>query len=152
MAQSQDTNNTLTKIELASFSNKDAYEMGSAIIKLAESKNQKIAIEVARLNHSVFLYFAEGLPADKHDWLRRKANVAKRFEESSLAVKNDLARGGMTLEQTFGLDSKDYIDRGGAIPIFVKGAGMVATITVSGLKDVEDHGIIVEALKGTYIK
>ena len=92
----------------------------------------------------------ESLPADKHLWLRRKANVAKHFEESSLGVKEDLQRGNMTLESTFTLDSKEYLAKGGAIPLFVKGAGMVGVICVSGLSDEEDHQIIVEALKGDF--
>ena len=73
--------------------------------------------------------------------------MVKRFEESSLSVKNDLQEGNMTLEKTFGLDEKDYIAKGGSIPIFVKGVGMVAIIIVSGLHDEEDHKIIIEALK-----
>ena len=99
----------------------------------------------------VFLYVDDKLPADKHNWLRRKANVAKQFEESSLSVKNDLKEGNMTLEKTFGLDDKDFIAKGGSIPIFIKNVGMVATITVSGLHDEADHKIIVEALKGKFL-
>ena len=34
----------------------------------------------------IFLFVDDNLPADKHLWLRRKANVAKHFEESSLSV------------------------------------------------------------------
>lgn len=99
----------------------------------------------------MFLYIDDNLPADKHNWLRRKANVAKRFEESSLSVKNDLKEGNMTLEKTFGLDDKDFIAKGGSIPVFIKNVGMVATITVSGLPDEEDHKIIVDALKGKFL-
>jgi uncharacterized protein (UPF0303 family) len=98
----------------------------------------------------VFLYIDDNLPADKHNWLRRKANVVKQFEESSLSVKNDLKEGNMTLNKTFALDEKDFLAKGGSIPIFVKNAGMLATITVSGLHDEEDHKIIMDALKGKY--
>ena len=139
-----------TKIELEKFTNRMALEMGLAVVELAKSRNQNIAIEICRLNQSVFMYIDDNLPADKHNWLRRKANVAKQFEESSLNVKNDLKDGNMTLEKTFGLDDKDFIAKGGSIPIFIKHAGMVATITVSGLHDEEDHKIIIDALKGKY--
>lgn len=56
----------------------------------------------------------------------------------------------MTLEKTFALDEKEYLAKGGAIPIFVKNAGMIASITVSGLHDEEDHQIIIDALQGKF--
>lgn len=143
-------NKIIKKIELDRFSNQTALDMGMAIIKLAKSRSQHIAVEISRLNHTVFLYVDDSLPEDKHNWLRRKANVVKRFEESSLSVKNDLLEGKMTLDKTFGLDEKDFLANGGAIPVFVKGAGMIAIITVSGLHDEEDHQIIIEALKGNF--
>ncbi|MBA2584110.1 MAG: heme-binding protein [Bacteroidetes bacterium] len=140
----------LKKIELDSFNNRIGLEMGLAIVNLAKERNQNVAVQIDRLNHAIFIYVDDNLPADKHNWLRRKANVAKQFEESSLCVKNDLKEGNMTLEKTFGLDEKDFLAKGGSIPIFVKKAGMVATITVSGLHDEEDHKIIIDALKGKY--
>lgn len=141
----------IKKIELDHFSNRIALDMGLKIIELAKSRKQHIAVEISRLNHTVFLFVDDDLPADKHNWLRRKANVAKRFEESSLSVKSDLKEGQMSLDKTFGLDERDFIAKGGSIPIFVKNAGMIGTITVSGLHDEEDHNIIVESLKGIYL-
>ncbi len=141
----------IKKIELEQFSNQIALDIGLKIIELAKSLNQHIAVEVSRLNHTIFLFVDDNLPADKHNWLRRKANVAKLFEESSLSVKNDLKDGQMSLEKTFGLDEKDFIAKGGSIPVFIKNAGMIGTITVSGLRDEEDHNIIVESLKGVYL-
>ena len=138
------------RIELEKFTNQLALEMGLKVVELAKSRDQKIAIEIRRLNHTIFLFFDDTLPADKHLWLERKANVAEHFEESSLSVKNDLENRNMSLDQTFALDGKDYVAKGGAIPIFVKDAGMLATITVSGLRDVDDHQIIVDALEGEY--
>ncbi len=78
--------------------------------------------------------------------------MAKHFEESSLSVKKDMINGNMTLEKTFVLDEKEYLAKGGSIPVFVKNVGMVAIITVSGLHDEEDHKIIIDALKEKYIK
>ncbi|MBL7749825.1 MAG: heme-binding protein [Chitinophagaceae bacterium] len=141
----------IKKIELDHFSNRIAFDIGLKIVELAKSRNQHIAVEVSRLNHTVFLFVDDNLPADKHNWLRRKANVAKRFEESSLSVKNDLKDGQMSLDKTFGLDERDFIAKGGSIPIFIKNAGMIGTITVSGLRDEEDHNIIIESLNGVYL-
>lgn len=142
---------TLRKIELDKFDNKIGLEIGLSIVNLAKERNQNVAVKVERLNHPIFLYVDDDLPADKHNWLRRKSNVAKHFEESSLSVKHDLEKGNMTLEKTFALDGKEYIAKGGAIPIFVKNVGMTAVVSVSGLRDVEDHQIIIDALKGKFI-
>lgn len=152
MAQHKTGEDIVKKIELDSFSNRMALEMGLAIIDLAKKKNKNIAVQVERLNHTIFLFVDENLPADKHDWLKRKANISKRFEQSSLSVKNDLINGNMTLKETFALDDKEYLAKGGSIPIFVKNAGMIATITVSGLHDEEDHEIIIDALKGKFFE
>ncbi|MCF2875923.1 MULTISPECIES: heme-degrading domain-containing protein [unclassified Tenacibaculum] len=143
---------TLRKIELEKFNNKIGLEMGLAIVNLAKERNQNIAVQIERLNHIIFLFVDDNLPADKHNWLKRKANVAKHFEESSLSVKHDLKNGNMTLPETFALDPKLYLAKGGSIPIFVKNAGMIAVITVSGLHDEEDHKIIIDALNEKYIK
>lgn len=151
MSQEPADKEILQKIELDSFSNAIAMDMGLRIVELARSRNQVIAVEISRLNQPVFLYVEDGLPADKHNWLRRKANVAKYFAESSLAVKATLERRQMSLEKPFGLDEKDYIAKGGSIPVFVRNAGLIATITVSGLRDFEDHDIIIEALQGKYL-
>lgn len=141
----------IRKIELENFSNTIALEIGLSIINLAKEKSLNIAVQIERLNHIIFLYIDDNLPADKHNWLKRKANLAKHFEESSLSVKNDLIDKNMSLEKTFALSQENYLAKGGAIPIFVKNAGMVATITVSGLNDEEDHNIIIDALSGTFI-
>lgn len=152
-AQSENMKQEIVKkLELDNFNNSLGLEMGLAIVKLAKERNQNIAVQVDRLNHTIFLFVDDNLPADKHNWLRRKANVSKHFEESSLSVKNDLTNGNMTLEKTFALDEKEYLAKGGSIPVFVKNAGMVAIITVSGLHDEEDHKIIIEALKEKYIE
>ena len=138
------------KIILTEFSNRIVLEMGLRIIELAQDRKQNIAVEVSRLNHSVFLYIDDSLAADKQDWLRRTANTVRRFEESSLQCKLDCEARGMTLENTFGLNNKDYALKGGAIPIFVDQVGLVATVAVSGLNDVENHQMIVDALREVF--
>jgi uncharacterized protein (UPF0303 family) len=143
---------TVRKITLEKFSNKLALEIGLAIVNLAKERNQNIAVQIERLNQTIFLYVDDGLPADKHNWLRRKANIVKHFEESSLSIKQDLIQGKMTLEGTFALDEKEYLAKGGAIPIFVKNAGMIAIVSVSGLRDEEDHQIIMDALNDGFIE
>lgn len=134
------------KLIVHSFSNKLAMDMGLKVLELAKSKNFCIGVSICRLNHTVFLYLDEGLSADKQNWIVRKANVAKHFEESSLAVKVNLANKGMTLGGTFGLDETQFVARGGSIPIMVREVGTIGAITVTGLSDKDDHQLIVDAL------
>ncbi len=46
--------------------------MGLSIINLAKSRNQYIAVEVCRLNHTVFIYVDDNLPIDEHIGLEEK--------------------------------------------------------------------------------
>ena len=46
------------------------------------------------------------------------------------------------------LDPDKYRLKGGAFPIQIKDSGLVAVLTISGLKDYEDHDFAVEILKG----
>lgn len=52
----------------------------------------------------------------------------------------------------YGMDREQaakYAIHGGAIPIRVRGVeGVVAVVVVSGLKQHEDHGVIVEVVEG----
>lgn len=137
----------IRKITLDQFDNTIALEMGLKVIELAKQRQHAIAVQVDRLNQTVFLHVCEGVCSDKHNWLRRKANTAKHFEDSTLYIKQDLQNRGKTLSDPYQLASQDYIAMGGAIPIFVKNAGMIGVITVSGLTDEADHQLIVEALR-----
>ncbi|WP_290797879.1 heme-degrading domain-containing protein [Flavihumibacter sp. UBA7668] len=145
-----ETNTVLKRIELKQFSNRLALEMGLAIIELVKNRNQIIGVEIARLNQPVFLYIDESLPVDKHHWIKRKANTAKHFEESSLSVRFELERKNRSLEQFYGLNENEYVAKGGAIPLFVDGAGLIGIITVTGLPDTDDHQLIIDALQGRF--
>ncbi|MEX1214955.1 heme-degrading domain-containing protein [Saccharospirillum sp.] len=128
------------------FNNRMALDMGLAIIELARKRDVSIGVSIRRLNQTVFEFIDNDLSADKANWIRRKVNTAVHFAESTLVVRLDLEQKGKTLAADFGLSEQDYIAKGGCIPIMVTGAGLIGTITVTGLKDVDDHQIIVDAL------
>ena len=56
----------------------------------------------------------------------------------------------MNLEKTLGW-MKKISGKRRSNTNFVKNGGMIAVVTVSGLHDEEDHNIIIEALKGSYL-
>lgn len=87
-----------------------------------------------------------GATADNFDWARRKINIVKRLQRSSYAVGLQLAQSGKTLADLGALPERDYAVHGGAFPIFVRGAGCIGALAVSGLPQREDHNMVVAAL------
>jgi len=51
-----------------------------------------------------------------------------------------------SLTESQGLPLADYATHGGSFPISVAGAGVVGSVTVSGLPQRADHELVVEAL------
>jgi len=47
------------------------------------------------------------------------------------------------------LAASDYAVTGGSVPIRVRGAGVVAALTLSGLSSEEDHALAVEGIRAT---
>lgn len=51
-----------------------------------------------------------------------------------------------TLHERFGLVLNEYAAHGGSFPLSVASAGVIGSITVSGLPQRDDHQLVVEAL------
>jgi len=89
----------------------------------------------------------QGAAADQADWIRRKNNVVARFGRCSFYIGIDHKHRGVAFDEIKYLDPQDYAANGGAFPITIKGIGMIGTVTVSGLRQAEDHALVVEALR-----
>lgn len=87
-----------------------------------------------------------GATPDNETWIAKKSRTAERYAEPALLVGLKGRLGGGTLEDKGWFDQTRYAAHGGAFPIKVKGTGRVATVTVSGLPQKEDHDLVVEAL------
>jgi endoglucanase len=93
----------------------------------------------------------EGTSSDQADWIRRKNNLVNRTGHSSFYIHTEVKNNGGDHDAIPTLDPREYAAHGGAFPLTVRGAGMVGTITVSGLPGPEDHALVVAALK-SYLK
>ena len=80
------------------------------------------------------------------EWVRRKSNVVARFHRSSYAVGLREKQKNQTLYESQGSPCADYATHGGSFPLTVAGAGVVGSVTVSGLPMREDHELVIEAL------
>ena len=123
-----------------------AWELGVRLLSLAEERSLDVVIDVRRFGQPLFYTALEGTTPDNVEWVRRKSNVVARFHRSSYAVGLKLKLKNETLEEQQGLAVADYATHGGSFPLTVEGAGVVGSVTVSGLPQRADHELVVEAL------
>ena len=125
-----------------------AWELGVLLRKMAEERGLSVVIDVRRFGQPLFYAALEGTAPDNAEWVRRKCNVVARFHRSSYAVGLKLKASNDTLTGQQGLPLGDFATHGGSFPLTVEGAGVVGSVTVSGLPQRADHELVVEALCG----
>ena len=136
-----------TELQFAGFSEDDAWELGSALVRTARSAGAPVAVDVTRHGHQLFHAALPGSSPDNDRWIERTARVVDRFGHSSLYVRLLCERDGTTMAEKFLLDPREYAAHGGAFPLLVRKVGPVGTVVVSGLPQLEDHRMVVAALR-----
>ncbi|GAA4736508.1 heme-degrading domain-containing protein [Modestobacter marinus] len=135
------------ELQLLSFTNDDAWTLGTDLVARARDGGLPVAIEVSRHSHQLFHAAMTGATPDNDAWIARKAATVHRFGHSSLFVGQRSREAGTTFEEQFGLDPQQYVAHGGGFPLLVRGVGPVGVVVVSGLPQVEDHAMVVAALR-----
>jgi uncharacterized protein (UPF0303 family) len=136
-------------LRLPHFDHNTAWRLGLSLRELAVSRNQSIVIDIRRFGqpHQPLFYTAlAGTTPDNPRWVQRKSNVVARFHRSSYAIGLTLAQDNRTFAERYSLPDADYAAHGGSFPLHVDGAGIIGSITVSGLPQREDHNLVIEAL------
>jgi uncharacterized protein (UPF0303 family) len=123
-----------------------AWELGTKLRTLAVERKLSLVIDVRRFGQPLFYAALDGTTPDNPEWVRRKSNVVARFHRSSYGVGLGLKQKNTTLLERQGLAVADYATDGGSFPLTVAGAGVVGSVTVSGLPQRADHELVVEAL------
>lgn len=131
-------------LELPRFTEADALRLGQVLIDLAA--DLPVVIDIRTADRTLFHAALPGSAPLNDLWARRKSNTALMFQLPSLLVAARNRAKDEPLDR-HGLGPADYADSGGAVPIRVKGVGVVAVATVSGLPQVEDHKLVVRGLK-----
>ncbi|KAH8733846.1 hypothetical protein BGZ61DRAFT_515072 [Ilyonectria robusta] len=141
---------------LDSFTSEDTFILGNLLYArlLPFAKKTPALISIALANSSQVVFqtvTGPGVVPDNERWVSRKRNTVLRFGNSSwyMHCKFDGDEALFSSKFAIGDEQKcNYAIHGGAIPIRVKGVeGIVATVIVSGLKQDEDHGVIVDVIK-----
>ena len=134
------------ELQFTKFDEDSAWKLGSRIRDLAVAKKFSVVIDVRRFGQPLFYCALAGTTPDNPEWVRRKSNVVARFYRSSYAVGLELQQSGSTLAEKQGLSLTDYAVHGGSFPIRVAGAGVIGSVTVSGVPQRSDHELVIEAL------
>src|SRR5688572_10186907 len=96
------------ELQLASFTNDDAWALGSALVAAAREQRAPVAVEISRNHHRLFSVALTGATPDNASWIERKTRVVERFGHSSLYVGQAARERGTTFEDQFGLDPQLY--------------------------------------------
>ncbi|MEV1020782.1 heme-degrading domain-containing protein [Streptomyces sp. NPDC050264] len=134
------------RLVLSAFTYDDAWALGTLLVELARERQAPVAIDITRGGQQLFHAALPGSTPDNDAWIARKRRVVERYHASSYLVGSRFRAKGTTFEDSSRLDPDTYAAHGGAFPISVQGAGVVGTVVVSGLPQIEDHALVVEAL------
>lgn len=134
------------ELQFEQFGNEVALELGQALLSAAQEQSLSVAIEVTRADQTLFHVALSGTTSDNAEWITRKNRVVRRFHRSSLYMGAKCRLAGTTLEDKYLLPNNTYAAHGGAFPITLRGTGVVGTVTVSGLPQVEDHELVAAVL------
>ncbi|WP_344356375.1 heme-degrading domain-containing protein [Streptomyces gobitricini] len=135
------------RLALPRFTYDDAWTLGTLLVGLARERNAPVAVDIRRGGQQLFHAALPGSSADNDAWIDRKRRVVERYAESSLLVGTRFRAKGKSFDTDSRLDPDVYAAHGGSFPITVTGAGVIGSVTVSGLPQLEDHALVVEALE-----
>ncbi|KAI0844737.1 hypothetical protein F5Y00DRAFT_248055 [Daldinia vernicosa] len=143
---------------LESFTAEDAWELGHLLYArlLPFSGQRPTLISIALANGQVLFQSAvgSGTTLDNEIWVQRKRNTVLRFGESTWFQHCKYAGDEDAFRLKFGMShdqAEKYAIHGGGVPIRVKGVeGIVAVVVVSGLRQQEDHGVIVDVINNNW--
>jgi len=123
-----------------------AWELGSRLRAMAAERKLSVVIDIRRFGQPLFYAAMDGTTPDNVEWVRRKNNVVARFHYSSYVAGIKEKMKNQSLIESQGLALADYATHGGSFPLAVIGAGVIGSVTVSGLPQRADHELVVEGL------
>ncbi|MBC2863558.1 heme-degrading domain-containing protein [Streptomyces mexicanus] len=129
------------------FTHDDAWALGTLLVELARERRAPVAVDIHRAGQQLFHAALPGSTPDNDAWIARKRRVVERYGCASYLVGARFRAKGTTFEESSRLDPDTYAAHGGSFPITVRDVGVIGAVTVSGLPQVEDHRLVVEALE-----
>ncbi|KAH7418094.1 hypothetical protein BKA64DRAFT_700632 [Cadophora sp. MPI-SDFR-AT-0126] len=138
------------------FTTDDAWELGSALRNRLLPIATPVVINISLANQNQILFHScthSGVMPDNDSWVSRKRKTVLRWGCSTWYMHCKFDGDEVAFREKYGLGNSagEYAIHGGGVPIRVTGVeGVVAVVVVSGLKQSEDHGVIVEVIRELY--
>ena len=120
--------------------------LGRLMSEAAAERGLPIVIQIRFGQRLAYAAALPGSTASNDEWATRKARVAQHFERSSLLVRLLHERDGQDVNIQHALSPELFRAYGGAFPLRARGVGVIGTVVVSGLPQVDDHAFVVEQL------
>ncbi|KAH7400827.1 hypothetical protein DE146DRAFT_476420 [Phaeosphaeria sp. MPI-PUGE-AT-0046c] len=132
-----------------------AFQLGCALRTRLLTFEKPVVIDISTISEPGHVLFravtGKGTSLDNDYWVSRKRRAVVRWGCSSWFLGNKFGGDEEAFKAKLGLGERasEYAIHGGGVPIFVKGCDtMVAVVVVSGLKQWDDHQVIIEELEG----
>ncbi|MEW6111649.1 MAG: heme-degrading domain-containing protein, partial [Spirochaetota bacterium] len=135
------------ELQFSAFGFEDAWQIGQYLVERGRRDSLPIAIDISLNGQTLFHAALPSSSPDNEAWIVRKNRVVNCFHKSSLYIATKLRQASATIEEKYGLSSQKFAPSRGAVPIRIRGVGVVGTVTVSGLPDHGDHRMVVETLR-----
>lgn len=137
----------VAELQLDAFGPQEALRLGLILVRKGTEGALPIAIDIRRGAQILFHVALEGAQADNDVWIARKSSAVERYGIPSLLLGTRPKIAGKRIENEGWFDQLTYAAHGGGFPLSVRGTGVVAVVTVSGLPQIDDHDLVVSALR-----
>jgi len=131
---------------LPSLTNTDAIEIGQIATALGTDRNLPIAVEVRIGDWIIYHASLTGSTPENDWWIGRKARVVNLKKHSTIYERVLAEENGIDWHKENNLMNETHAIHGGGLPLITKDGGYQGVLIVSGLPQVDDHLLGVEAL------
>jgi uncharacterized protein (UPF0303 family) len=133
-------------LEFVSFDENTAFAVASRVRDRAYRNGWPIVCDVRLWDRQLCYIAMPGSSGDNPVWAQRKSNTVKRLLKSSYRATLEVNAPSHMFPPHRNLPVEEFALSGGGFPVRVKGAGIVGSVTVSGLHERDDHEIVVAAI------
>ena len=135
-----------TALVLPAFDVAAALEIGQIAYEIATNRGINPAIEVRIGEWIVFHASLPGTSSENDWWMARKARVVLLTGHSSIHERVLAEETDIDWFAKHGVEEEQYAIHGGGLPINVAGKGLSGILLISGLPQIQDHLLGVDAL------